>query len=80
LRAVKEVISRERQLAEAQKEREMHEADRKLAGATGMVVDDELVETEIWLRWELIRRLRTEVIWFLSFFDVKKSFHTGMAL
>lgn len=36
LRAVKEVISRERQQAEAQKEREMHEADRKLAGASGM--------------------------------------------
>lgn len=33
LRAVKEVISRERQQAEAQKEREMHEADRKVAGA-----------------------------------------------
>jgi len=36
LRSVKEVISRERQLAETQKEREMHEVDRKLAGATGM--------------------------------------------
>ena len=36
LRAVKEVISRERQQAEAQKEREMHEADRKLAGTSGM--------------------------------------------
>jgi translation initiation factor 3 subunit M len=36
LRTVKEVISRERQQSEAQKEREMHEADRKLAGASGM--------------------------------------------
>lgn len=36
MRAVKEVISRERQAAEAQKEREMHEADRKAAGASGM--------------------------------------------
>ncbi|CZR50835.1 probable eukaryotic translation initiation factor 3 subunit M [Phialocephala subalpina] len=36
LRAVKEVISRERQAAEAQKEREMQEAERKAAGATGM--------------------------------------------
>ncbi|KAG0650952.1 Eukaryotic translation initiation factor 3 subunit M [Hyphodiscus hymeniophilus] len=36
LKVVKEVISRERQQAEAQKEREMHEADRKLAGASGM--------------------------------------------
>ncbi|KAG9229675.1 PCI domain-containing protein [Amylocarpus encephaloides] len=36
LRAVKEVISRERQQAEAQKEREMHEIERKVAGATGM--------------------------------------------
>lgn len=36
LKGVKEVISRERQSAEAQKEREMHEAERKLAGATGM--------------------------------------------
>jgi translation initiation factor 3 subunit M len=32
LRAVKEVISRERQAAEAQKEREMHELERKVAG------------------------------------------------
>lgn len=32
LRAVKEVISRERQQAEAQKEREMHEAGRKASG------------------------------------------------
>ncbi|TVY82563.1 Eukaryotic translation initiation factor 3 subunit M [Lachnellula suecica] len=36
LRAVKEVISRERQQAEAQKERELHEAERKIAGASGM--------------------------------------------
>jgi translation initiation factor 3 subunit M len=36
LRAVKEVISRERQQAEAQKEREMQEAERKSAGAAGM--------------------------------------------
>ena len=36
LRAVKEVISRERQSAETQKEREMHEAERKIAGASGM--------------------------------------------
>ena len=36
LRAVKEVISRERQAAEAQKEREMHEVERKVAGASGM--------------------------------------------
>lgn len=36
LRAVKEVISRERQQAEAQKEREAHEVERKVAGATGM--------------------------------------------
>jgi len=36
LRAVKEVISGERQAAEMQKEREMHEAERKLAGASGM--------------------------------------------
>jgi translation initiation factor 3 subunit M len=36
LRSVKEVISRERQQAEAQKEREMHDADRKAAGAQGM--------------------------------------------
>lgn len=36
LRAVKEVISRERQQAEAQKERELHEAERKMAGASGM--------------------------------------------
>jgi translation initiation factor 3 subunit M len=36
LRGIKEVISRERQSAEAQKEREMHEAERKVAGATGM--------------------------------------------
>lgn len=35
LRAVKEVIGRERQLAETQKEREMHEADRKAAGGAG---------------------------------------------
>lgn len=32
LRAVKEVISRERQAAEAQKEREMHDLERKVAG------------------------------------------------
>ncbi|PBP28396.1 pci domain containing protein [Diplocarpon rosae] len=36
LRSVKEVISRERQAAEAQKEREMHEVERKVAGASGM--------------------------------------------
>ncbi|TAQ88391.1 hypothetical protein B7494_g3252 [Chlorociboria aeruginascens] len=36
LRSVKEVISRERQQAETQKERELHEVDRKVAGATGM--------------------------------------------
>ncbi len=36
LRAVKEVIGRERQQAEAQKEREMQEADRKATGAAGM--------------------------------------------
>ncbi|KAH8792713.1 PCI domain-containing protein [Hyaloscypha finlandica] len=36
LRAVKEVISRERQAAETQKEREMHEVERKVAGASGM--------------------------------------------
>lgn len=36
LRAVKEVIARERQQAEAQKEREMHEVERKAAGASGM--------------------------------------------
>jgi translation initiation factor 3 subunit M len=35
LRAVKEVISRERQAAEAQKEREMHDADRKAASGMG---------------------------------------------
>lgn len=33
---VKEVISRERQQAENQKEREMHEVERKAAGASGM--------------------------------------------
>lgn len=36
IKACKEVISRERQQAEAQKEREMHEVERKLAGASGM--------------------------------------------
>lgn len=36
LRTVKEVISRERQQAEMQKEREMHEVERKAAGASGM--------------------------------------------
>ncbi|KAF4633725.1 hypothetical protein G7Y89_g4389 [Cudoniella acicularis] len=36
LRNVKEVISRERQQAEAQKERELHEVERKVAGASGM--------------------------------------------
>ena len=36
LRGIKEVISRERQQAEAQKERDMHEADRKVAGSSGM--------------------------------------------
>ena len=36
LRAVKEVISRERQAAETQKEREAHEVERKVAGASGM--------------------------------------------
>ncbi|KIN04009.1 hypothetical protein OIDMADRAFT_40122 [Oidiodendron maius Zn] len=36
LRTVKEVISRERQQAEMQKEREMHEVERKAAGAPGM--------------------------------------------
>jgi translation initiation factor 3 subunit M len=36
LRAVKEVISRERQQAELQKERDMHEVERKAAGASGM--------------------------------------------
>jgi len=36
LRGVKEVISRERQQAEAQKEREMHEVERKVAGVAGM--------------------------------------------
>ncbi len=35
-RSIKEVISRERQAVEAQKEREMHEAERKVAGASGM--------------------------------------------
>ena len=36
LRSVKEIISRERQQAEAQKERELHEVERKAAGASGM--------------------------------------------
>ncbi|KAL3423915.1 eukaryotic translation initiation factor 3, subunit M [Phlyctema vagabunda] len=36
LRSVLEVVRRERQQAEVQKEREMHEAERKLAGAAGM--------------------------------------------
>jgi translation initiation factor 3 subunit M len=36
LRTVKEVISRERQQAETQKEREMHEVERKAAGVSGM--------------------------------------------
>jgi len=36
LRAVKEIISRERQAQEAQKERDMHEVERKAAGASGM--------------------------------------------
>jgi translation initiation factor 3 subunit M len=36
LRSVKEVISKERQQAEAQKDRESHEAERKAAGASGM--------------------------------------------
>lgn len=36
LKAVKEVISRERQQAETQKEREMHEVERKANGASGM--------------------------------------------
>ena len=36
LRGIKEIISRERQAAEAQKEREQHEADRKVAGVAGM--------------------------------------------
>lgn len=36
LRTVKDVISRERQQAETQKEREMHEVERKAAGASGM--------------------------------------------
>lgn len=36
LRGVKEIISRERQQAEIQKEREMHEVERKLQGASGM--------------------------------------------
>jgi translation initiation factor 3 subunit M len=36
LRDVKAVINRERQQAEAQKEREMHDVERKAAGAAGM--------------------------------------------
>ncbi|KAG9241643.1 hypothetical protein BJ878DRAFT_519648 [Calycina marina] len=36
LRSVKEVIAREREGANAQKERDQHEVDRKAAGATGM--------------------------------------------
>jgi translation initiation factor 3 subunit M len=36
LRDVKGVINRERQQAEAQKEREMHDIERKVAGAAGM--------------------------------------------
>ena len=36
LRSVKEIISRERQQAETQKERELHEVERKAAGASGM--------------------------------------------
>lgn len=36
LRAVKEVISRERQQAEVQREREIHEIERRAAGASGM--------------------------------------------
>ncbi|KAH8603037.1 hypothetical protein B0O99DRAFT_18352 [Bisporella sp. PMI_857] len=36
LKSVKEIISHERQQAEAQKEREMHEVERKAAGASGM--------------------------------------------
>jgi translation initiation factor 3 subunit M len=36
LRTVKDVISRERQQAETQKEREMHEVERRAAGASGM--------------------------------------------
>lgn len=36
LRMVKEIIGRERQQAEIQKERDMHEVERKLAGMAGM--------------------------------------------
>ncbi|PQE20034.1 pci domain-containing protein [Rutstroemia sp. NJR-2017a BVV2] len=36
LRGIKEVISRERQAAESQKEREIMEADRKVQGVSGM--------------------------------------------
>lgn len=36
LKSIKENISRERQAAESQKEREVQEAERKAAGATGM--------------------------------------------
>lgn len=36
LRSVLEVVKRERQAAEVQKEREMHEVDRKAAGQSGM--------------------------------------------
>jgi len=36
LRGVLEVVRRERQQAEVQKEREMHEVERKAQGASGM--------------------------------------------